>query len=127
MRIADERGCVCTATFRLLHPRVGSRQYLLALERSCIIARSAKVSGNCYSGCRHRTISNASSGEQPRATRSAISCQSTRPAKASANVRRTPRRRSCSAPLVDEEILVVVLVGDWHQRGFHCSVLQDLG
>src|SRR5439155_1015040 len=38
--------------------------------------------GNCYSGCPHRTISNARSGEQPRATRSAISCQSTRPANA---------------------------------------------
>jgi hypothetical protein len=30
-------------------------------------------------------------------------------------------------PFVDEDILVVVLVGGGHQHGFHRSVLQDLG
>jgi hypothetical protein len=30
VRIPDERICVCTATFRLLHMRAGNREYLLA-------------------------------------------------------------------------------------------------
>jgi uncharacterized protein len=43
-----------------------------------------------------RTMSSARRGEQPRSTRSASACQSTRSAKVSARMRGRPRRLSCS-------------------------------